>query len=70
MAFRVILPTSSSGSARARAGREGRFVARLTEVLGFDHTRGSMWRYPAGAKGRRHKDTIQEETFVVLDEQR
>jgi hypothetical protein len=32
----------------------------------FEHTRGSMWRYPPGAKGRRHLDTIQEETFVVL----
>ena len=32
----------------------------------FAHTRGSMWRYPPGAKGRRHRDTIQEETFVVL----
>jgi len=44
-----------------------RFVARLTDVLGFAHTRGSLWRYPAGAKGRRHRDTIQEETFVVVD---
>jgi quercetin dioxygenase-like cupin family protein len=26
-----------------------------------------MWRYPPGAKGRRHRDTIQEETFVVLE---
>jgi quercetin dioxygenase-like cupin family protein len=42
-------------------------VARLSDVLGFEHTRGSMWRYPAGAKGRRHRDTIQEETFVVID---
>jgi mannose-6-phosphate isomerase-like protein (cupin superfamily) len=25
-----------------------------------------MWRYPPGSKGRRHRDTIQEETFVVL----
>ena len=26
-----------------------------------------MWRYPEGAKGRRHRDLIQEETFVVLE---
>jgi len=43
-----------------------RHVARLSDVLGFAHTRGSMWRYPLGEKGRRHRDTIQEETFVVL----
>ena len=44
-----------------------RHVARLTDVLELEHTRGSLWRYPPGAKGRRHRDLIQEETFVVLD---
>lgn len=44
-----------------------RYVARLSDVLGFEHTRSGLWRYPPGAKGRRHRDTIQEETFVVLD---
>jgi len=39
----------------------------LSDVLGFEHTRGSIWRYPPGSQGRRHRDTIQEETFVVLD---
>jgi mannose-6-phosphate isomerase-like protein (cupin superfamily) len=43
-----------------------RYVSGLSDVLGFEHTRGSLWRYPPGAKGRRHLDTIQEETFVVL----
>jgi len=49
------------------AGGTPRHVARLSDVLGFANTRGSMWRYEPGAKGRRHRDTIQEETFVVLD---
>jgi quercetin dioxygenase-like cupin family protein len=49
------------------AGESPRYVARVSEVLGLEHTRGSIWRYPAGAKGRRHKDLIQEETFVVID---
>jgi quercetin dioxygenase-like cupin family protein len=44
-----------------------RFVARLSDVLQAEHTRSGLWRYPPGAKGRRHKDTIQEETFVVVD---
>jgi mannose-6-phosphate isomerase-like protein (cupin superfamily) len=43
-----------------------RYVARLTEPAGFAHTRGNMWRFPPGAKGRRHRDLAQEETFVVL----
>jgi len=34
--------------------------------MGFAHVRGNVWRYEPGAKGRRHRHTIQEETFVVL----
>ena len=33
----------------------------------FAHTRGNVWRYEPGAKGRRHRHPHQEETFVVLD---
>ena len=67
MGFRVIAPDELEWVEREpEAGGVARYVARLSDVLGFAHTRGSMWRYPPGAKGRRHKDTIQEETFVVL----
>jgi len=41
-------------------------VAELSEVAGFAHTRANVWRYEPGAKGRRHRHTLQEETFVVL----
>jgi quercetin dioxygenase-like cupin family protein len=34
--------------------------------MGFAHLRGNVWRYEPGAKGRRHRHPIQEETFVVL----
>jgi mannose-6-phosphate isomerase-like protein (cupin superfamily) len=30
-------------------------------------SRANVWRYPSGAKGRRHRDNVQEEVFVVLD---
>ena len=67
MAFRVTRPAELEWIEREpEAGGSARYVARLTEVLGFEHTRGNIWRYPAGAKGRRHRDTIQEETFVVV----
>ena len=67
MGFRVIRPDELEWVEREPEG-EGvaRHVARLSDVLGFANTRGSVWRYPPGAKGRRHRDTIQEETFVVL----
>jgi quercetin dioxygenase-like cupin family protein len=66
--YRVIRPDELEWIEREpEAGGSARHVARLSEVVEFAHTRGSMWRYAPGAKGRRHKDTIQEETFVVLD---
>ena len=67
MAYRVVRPEELEWIEREPdAGGAPRYVSRLSERLGFAHTRGSMWRYPPGAKGRRHRDTIQEETFVVL----
>ena len=47
-------------------GEPARHVAELSESMGFAHVRGNVWRYEPGAKGRRHRHSIQEETFVVL----
>jgi quercetin dioxygenase-like cupin family protein len=47
-------------------GEPARHVAELSEVAGFEHTRANVWRYEPGAKGRRHRHPVQEETFVVL----
>ena len=46
---------------------EPRQVARLTEALGLENARASVWRYPPGARGRRHREGAQEEVFAVLD---
>ena len=43
-----------------------RHAAELSERAGFAHTRANLWRYEPGAKGRRHRHPLQEETFVVL----
>jgi quercetin dioxygenase-like cupin family protein len=43
----------------------GRAVARLTDSM--TQSRANIWRYPPGARGRRHADKVQEEVFVVLD---
>jgi mannose-6-phosphate isomerase-like protein (cupin superfamily) len=50
----------------AEPGEAERHVAGLTDRAHFQHTRANLWRYEPGAKGRRHKDLIQEETFVVV----
>jgi mannose-6-phosphate isomerase-like protein (cupin superfamily) len=47
-----------------RGDGSGRAVARLSDAM--TTARANIWRYPAGARGKRHADRIQEETFVVL----
>src|SRR6266536_6204237 len=65
--FRVILPDELEWTTRPHEPDEApRRVAELSELAGFAHTRANVWRYEPGAKGRRHKHTFQEETFVVL----
>jgi mannose-6-phosphate isomerase-like protein (cupin superfamily) len=48
-----------------RADDDPRMVARLSDAL--SRSRANLWRYPPGAKGKRHADHGQEEVFVVLD---
>jgi len=48
-------------------GVPARHVSELTERMAFAHTRANIWRYEPGAKGRRHRHPLQEETFVVLE---
>jgi mannose-6-phosphate isomerase-like protein (cupin superfamily) len=68
MAFHVVRPAELDWIKRdPEGGGPARHVARLSDDVGWEHTRGNLWRYPPGAQGRRHRDTIQEETFVVLD---
>ena len=67
MAFQVILPAELDWTTREHGPDEApRHVAALTDRAGFAHTRANLWRYEPGAHGRRHRDTLQEETFVVL----
>ncbi len=48
-----------------RSDESGRAVAALSESL--TQSRANLWRYPPGARGKRHADKVQEEVFVVLD---
>ena len=55
---------------RERPYRDGdapRLAASLTEALGLESSRATLWRYPPGARGRRHREGAQEEVFAVLD---
>jgi mannose-6-phosphate isomerase-like protein (cupin superfamily) len=67
MGFRVVRSDELEWITRPHEPNEApRHVAQLSDLAGFAHTRANLWRYEPGAKGRRHKHPIQEETFVVL----
>ncbi len=68
MAYNVIRPGELQWETRpSEPGEAERHVAWLSEGARFEHTRANLWRYEPGAKGRRHKGMLQEETFVVLE---
>lgn len=48
-----------------RDDESGRTVARLSDSM--TQSRANVWRYPAGARGKRHADKAQEEVFLVLE---
>jgi mannose-6-phosphate isomerase-like protein (cupin superfamily) len=48
-----------------RGDESGRMIAGLSDAL--TQSRANIWRYPPGARGKRHLDRAQEEVFVVLD---
>ena len=47
-------------------GQEPRQAADVTTAAGLQQSRGRIWRYPPGTRGRRHAEKAQEEVFVVI----
>ena len=47
-----------------RGEDDPRSLVRLSDSM--TQSRANIWRYPPGAKGKRHADHAQEEVFVVL----
>ncbi len=67
MGFKVIRPGEPEWETRpTEPGEAKRQTAQLSDLAGFQHARANLWRYEPGAKGRRHKHPLQEETFVVV----
>jgi mannose-6-phosphate isomerase-like protein (cupin superfamily) len=50
---------------KPRGDDDPRTIAGLSDAL--TQSRANIWRYPSGARGKRHLDNAQEEVFVVLD---
>jgi quercetin dioxygenase-like cupin family protein len=67
MGYTVVSPDELDWETRpSDPGDAERHRAALTERAGLQHTRANLWRYEPGAKGRRHRDLVQEETFIVI----
>ena len=49
-----------------KPGEGARRTADLTSALGLEQSRARLWRYPPHSTGRRHRDHVQEEVFVVV----
>ncbi len=62
MGFTVFSPDTNDW--QERDDGSGRRVARFSDAM--TQARANLWRYPAGAKGKRHADHVQEETFVIV----
>jgi quercetin dioxygenase-like cupin family protein len=68
MGYVVIGPDELEWETRpSPPGEAQRHRAALSELAGYAHSRANLWRFEPGAKGRRHKDMLQEETFVVVN---
>jgi mannose-6-phosphate isomerase-like protein (cupin superfamily) len=48
-----------------RGDDDPRSVARLSDSM--TRSRANLWLYPPGTRGKRHRDLVQEEVFVVLE---
>ena len=46
-------------------GDQRRGIVRLSESM--SQMRANLWRLPAGSRGRRHAERVQEEVFVVVE---
>jgi quercetin dioxygenase-like cupin family protein len=44
-----------------------RSVVELRRHGNLSHSQANLWRYPPGARGRRHREPLQEEVFCVLE---
>jgi mannose-6-phosphate isomerase-like protein (cupin superfamily) len=65
--YRVLRPEDLSWDERPyREDEQPRLTADLTTDASLEQSRARMWRYPPHTRGRRHREAVQEEVFVVL----
>src|SRR3954469_8251064 len=66
--FTVLRPGDAGFEFKAPSWRPEEQVRAIVELplhANMQHSRAHLWRYPAGAAGRRHRPLVQEEGFFV-----
>ena len=67
MAYTVVEAGDHAWEERpARGEGESRLMADVTTAAALTQSRARLWRLPPHARGTRHSERVQEETFVVL----
>ena len=67
MGYRVVRADDLEYETRPHEPDEAlRHAAPLTDAAALEHTRATFFRYEPGARGRRHDDKLQEETYVPV----
>ena len=67
MGYTVVTPEQQTFAAPSWRPDDVREIVELPLLANLEHSRAHLWRYPAGATGRRHFQTVQEEVFVVVE---
>ena len=68
MGFRVIHAADLPGEERAAAveGQRPRGAVDVTTAAALSQSRARIWKLQPHTRGRRHREPVQEEVFVVL----
>lgn len=66
MGYHVVRADEHEYEERPSPSGPKRLAADVTTAAELKQSRARIWRYAAGARGRRHMDLGQEEVFVVI----
>ena len=68
MGYRVLRGDAHEWEERPHAaGDPPRRLTDVTAAAALTESRARIWSYPPHTRGRRHKELVQEEVFVVLE---
>jgi mannose-6-phosphate isomerase-like protein (cupin superfamily) len=67
MGFHVVRGDEHEWVERPAEGQASRQTAELTTPAALSESRARLWQLPPHSRGRRHKENVQEEVFVVLE---